>query len=307
MDRCNDYVTRSELNNYFKKIDLFSGLSSLEKTQARQNLGILNYTNNDGSSNAIEIQYEALLQLKKGNSLAVGGRYIITDFCTSYEIDGITYKSSVIPLVVLANTNSSLDTRVFIKSNPSWQVEYTIDQTVHTDGVKDTGHITYLQDDQMNTAFYDFKNIKFRRTKSQLASSNLTITTDYIDLYTFSDIVGSTAVENSNIATTHSNYLDKGCTNNVFIGDTYNNKFDTNCINNTFLNGCHDNYIQWDSSDNMFNETVCYLYGAINNKTFLVGNNALSSAISKQLHKVNSATIISYLDPTTYTYQVLIL
>ena len=42
-----------------------------------------------------------------------------------------------------------------------------------------------------------------------------------------------------------------------------------------------------------------------NSKIFPIGETVLSTTISKTIHKVNEATIISFLDPITYAYQVI--
>jgi hypothetical protein len=49
------------------------------------------------------------------------------------------------------------------------------------------------------------------------------------------------------------------------------------------------------------------LSGSIYSKEFNTGNTVLSTAISKTIHKVNEATIVSFLDPITYAYQVILL
>jgi hypothetical protein len=310
--RSKDFVTRQELDNYFDKKELFSGLSNLETLQARKNLGIINYTNAEGFINAIQITYAALNELYKGNTLAVGARYLITDYQTIYQSIVLNSNnkyvtntgSNTYTIACVASTSGSLDPRVTIVEHPKWIVEYNILQETLSDGTTTKGKITYLKDENSNSAYYDFKSIKFRRTQSDLLNSNLSISTPYIDLYTFSDIQNGVAIDNSNYETTAFNTLKDGCTNNVFIGDTYNNIFESNCTTNTFLNGCHDSYIGWDSTSNFFNEQVCYITGAINSKSLAVGNTTLSSSISKTIHKVNDKTIVSYLDPTTYSYQI---
>ena len=57
----------------------------------------------------------------------------------------------------------------------------------------------------------------------------------------------------------------------------------------------------------MFHETVAYTTGSIYNKVSPIGNTNFSTSISKTIHKVNDATILSFLDPITYSYQVIIL
>ena len=73
------------------------------------------------------------------------------------------------------------------------------------------------------------------------------------------------------------------------------------------MKGCHDTILGWSSVNNVFNENVCYMNGSLYNKTFATGNTSLSTSISKTIHKVNEATIISFLDPITYSYQIIII
>jgi hypothetical protein len=43
----------------------------------------------------------------------------------------------------------------------SWEVEYDPTRKVLSDGVPTKGQITFLWDDNGNSAFYDFKNVRF--------------------------------------------------------------------------------------------------------------------------------------------------
>lgn len=313
----NRYACLSDLSGYFKKLDLLGGLTEPEKSQLRTNIGILNYTGEGGQSSPVEITYTALYDLVLHNTLVVGARYIITDFQTIYSSNvlnadnqNITWGTNINPspiynLVVIANTNNKLDSRAFILSQPTWHVEYDITKSILADGVTTKGKITYLKDSNGNSAFYDFKAVKFRRTKSQLTNTNFAITANYIDLYTFSDIVNNVASENSNLATTKYNELKQDCWNNIFIGDTYNNIIEANSTNNTFLRGCHDTTLSWNSTNNLFNEPVCYMSGSIYDKTIAIGDTSLSITITKTVNKVNDVTILSFLDPITYAYQII--
>ena len=105
---------------------------------------------------------------------------------------------------------------------------------------------------------------------------------------------------------TKNNVIKHGSINNVFLGDTYNNIIETDCVNNTFIKGCHNTILKWNSVNNIFYEPVCYTEGSIYNKTFKTGDTSLAMTITKTIQKVNEATIISYLDPITYAYQVII-
>ena len=299
----NRYACLADLSNYFKKSELFSGLTVAEQAQARHNLGILDYTGEGGQTEPLELSYNSLYSLVKNGTLVTGARYIITDFQTIYssntlDINGkrVTWGLSVVPsetyrIIVTALTNSILDKDAVIDGK-DWEIRYDITQEILEDGTPTKGRITYMCDSNNNSAYYDFKNIRFRR--------------DSKNYYTFSDIVNGEVIDSSELHNTRDNALDKGSINNVFIGDTYNNIIQTNCTNNTFIKGCHDTTLGWDSVNNVFNEPVRYTTGSIYNKTFKEGDTTLSTTITKTIQKVNDATIVSFLDPITYSYQVII-
>ena len=294
----------SDLNNYFKKQELLSGLTKLEQDQLRKNIGVTDYTGEGGQTVPTEITYAALLTLINRSQLVTGARYIITDFRTIYSSNVINSSgkkiswgntinpSNILRLVVTALTTNQLDPRVVIE-NSTWIVEYDVTQKTLEDGVITRGEITYLEDDKGNSAFYDFKNKKFRRSDG--------------DYYTFSDITNGIITDSSTLFNTRFNRIRKGCDNNVFLGDTYYNIIEEDCQGNTFKKGCHDTVLGWSSVNNVFNENVCYMKGSLYNKTFLIGDTSLSTSISKTIHKVNEATIISFLDPITYSYQIIII
>ena len=245
------YACLSDLNNYFKKAELLGGLTEPEKTQLRINIGVTNYTGEGSQSSPLLVTYNEFRTLILNNSLLTGARYQITDFQSIYssniESGGlliswglVSNPSTVYNLIVTALNNNTIDPRVVIVGK-SWVVEYNPEQETLPDGVKTKGKITYLRDNNGNSAFYDFKNIKFRRYNSVLGVSG---GLSYYDLYTFSDIQNNVVIDNSEIVTTKFNELKKDCWNNVFLGDTYNNIFEANCKNNTFIRGCHNSHIE---------------------------------------------------------------
>lgn len=313
------YACLTDLNNYFKKSDLLKGLTELEKQEIRKNIGILNYTGEGGQSTPVNITYTNLHDLIVRSSLVVGARYIITDFQSIYSSNvfntsgqKITWGVNINPsatynLVVIANTNSTLDSRAVILEHPNWVVEFDATQETLQDGLKTKGKITFLKDDNNNSAYYDFKNIKFRRTRANLLNTNLETTLEYLDFYTFSDVINGNVIDTSELDTTKYNKFDENCWNNIFIGDTFNNLFESGCVNNTFLRGCHDTTLKWNSVNNLFNENVCFTTGSVYNQTIPIGNTTFSMTITKTIQKVNEATLVSYLDPITYAYQIILL
>ena len=307
----------SDLSNYFKKKDLLGGLTSIEQAQVRRNLGIIDYTGEGGQDTPIELTYAQFWDKYNSSQLVTGASYAITDFQTIYSSNvtnnagqKITWGKDINPsqiykLYVRALSKKEIDTRVII-AGKNWEVKYNPKRETLPDGNMTKGKITFLVDDNGNMAFYDFKNIKFNWSKEKLNEAGIYTNTD-LALYTFSNIEEGQVQDSSEFANTKFNVLEKGCYNNVFIGDTYYNILEPECQNNIFAKGMHDCLIKWNTVNNRFNEPVCYLTGSIYNKEIETGDTVLSTAISKTIHKVNEATIISFLDPITYAYQVVIL
>lgn len=315
------YACIHDLNNYFKKKDLLGGLTELEQQQLRKNIGIIDYTGEGGQSKPLEVTYATLNDYINKSSLTTGARYIITDFQTIYSsnvtnssgqkitwgISNSANPSAVWRLIVTAITNNRLDPRVVIDNEQmkDWVIEYDCTKEILEDGISTKGRIIFMRDNNYNSAYYDFKNIKFRRTSEELKNSNLSLSSAYGDFYTFSDLTNGVITDSSQLHNTKYNELKQGCTNNIFLGDTYNNIIESDCKNNTFIRGCHDTILKWNSVNNIFNENVCYTEGSLYNKIFPVGDTSLSMTITKTIHKVNEATIISFLDPITYAYQII--
>jgi hypothetical protein len=79
----------------------------------------------------------------------------------------------------------------------NWIVKYDFTQKVFNDDIKTKGEIVYLQDENNNRAYYDFKNIKFKMYLDSSDASGLKNDGDY-HLYTFSYIDNKgNIVENS--------------------------------------------------------------------------------------------------------------
>lgn len=316
----NRYACLSDLKNYFKKIDLLSGLTEIEKEELRRNIGIIEYTGEAGQITPIETTYAALLEQLNRNQIIVGGRYIITDYQTIYSsnvtvggnrvswgTNSSTNPSPIYRLLVTGINNNKLDSKAYI-IDKDWEVQYDITKETLEDGVTTKGKITWLKDSNSNSAFYDFKSVKFRRTREQLSNTTIPITNPYVDLYTFSSIQNNNIVQdNSENELCEYNTLKENCWDNVFIGNTYNNIFEAEFRKNTFIKGCYNSHFLWNTYNNLFHENVAYTTGSIYNHISGIGNTNFSTTISKTIHKVNEATILSFLDPITYAYQVIVL
>lgn len=312
----NRYACTDDLALYFKKADLLKGLTATEQAQLRHNIGIIDYTGEGGQATPIELTYAQFWDKLHSNQLITGASYTITDFQTIYSsntFNGVgqrvtwglsLYPSQTYRIHLRALSKNQIDRRVTIDGK-SWEVEYDPTRKILEDGTPNKGTITFLADDNGNIAFYDFKNIRWMWTRQKLAEAGIHVTQD-MALYTFTEMVGNDVSDSSELHNTKHNVIGEGCSNNIFIGDTYYNILEPECSNNIFAKGAHDCIIKWNTTNNRFNEPVTYLTGSIYNKEFNTGNTVLSTAISKTVHKVNEATIVSFLDPITYSYQVVI-
>lgn len=317
----NRHVCLRDLNNYLKKNEYLSGYTPVEQDQIRKNIGavgedeLVNYLTN---GKCIELTYDELQNLIKNKKLGIGQVYLITDFQSIYSSNvqtspGVyqTWGSTINPskifkIITLALTSDTLYNRVVIQSDQypnstKWIVEYDYEQETLSDGEKTKGKITYLKDSNNNIAYYDFKNIKSRRTKNELQQLGINIKEEYLDLYTFNTQTFEEASESFNI---YNNQFEHGSKDNVFIGnECYNNVFKYGFVNNTFVSSCHNNYFSFNTFNNNFKQKVIYLTGSFNNLNF-IDNTYTSLDIDKQISKVDEGYVISYLDPDTLTLQV---
>lgn len=318
---CNRHVCLKDLEGYLKKNEYLGGYTPVEQRQVRKNIGAIgqaDLVNYITEGKYVELTYDELQYLIQDKKLGIGQVYAITDFQTIYQSNVKTstgtYQtwgdkinpSKIFKIIILALTPDTLCTRVVIQSQDypesyKWVVEYDYQQETLTDGVKTKGKITYLRDSNNNVAYYDFKNIKSRRTKTQLAQLGIVIDKNYLDLYTFNTQDLDEASEAFNV---YNNYFESGAKDNVFIGnECYNNVFEGGFRNNTFASSCHNNQFQFDTFGNNFKEPVMYLSGSFNNLSF-IDTNYTSTDIDKQISKVDEGYVLSYLDPDTLTLQV---
>lgn len=309
----NRVACTDDLKAYFKKSDLLKGLLEIEYEELRKNIGVPDFLGEGLQLEPEVISYSELLIKKNAGTIVTGGRYIINDFQTIYtsnvndETWGLTVNPSPIyNLLVVGNTSTSFDSRAYVLGK-NWVVEYDFTQKTLPDGVKTKGSITYLKDDKGNSAYYDFKSVKFRRKREELQNTTVSISKPYIDLFTFS-ILGNEVQDASeaNVLCEY-NEFKENCWNNVFIGQTNNNIFQQEFINNTFIRGCNNSHFLWNTQNNRFHDVVSMTTGAINDKIVNIGNLNYTLAITKQIHKVNEETILTFLDPITYSQQIIIL
>lgn len=295
----NRWACLHDLNNYFKKKDLLGGLTEPEKAQLRSNIGVYDNFGEEAGKTPIDVTSATLYTMLRQKALVPGARYQIKDFQTIYTSNtGETWGSMINPsekltIIAIANSSNRLDPRVSVLEHEDWYVEFDITPQTLQDGTITKGTITYLRDSNGNSAYYDFKNMKFRRNG--------------IDYYTFSEIENGIVKDSSELHNTKYNTLGQNCINNIFLGDTYNNILQQGCQNNTFWKGCHNSVIGWESVNNTFYEAVRFTVGSLYNKLFQVGDTTLSTTITKTVQKVNDADVVSFLDPITYSYQVVLI
>lgn len=309
----------SDLEKYFKKIDLLGGLTEPEKKQLRHNIGVVDFVNDNNEVVPGPVSYSELWDLIQRNQIITGAKYLIKDFQTIYSSNVINQfgnkeswgttinPSTIYQLIVTGADKNRLDTTAYIQGK-NWEIKYDPTRKLLEDGVYTKGQITWLKDGNGNSAFYDFKNVKFRRTREELRGTTINNLPTYLDLFTFSIINNNlTVIDASETDSIEYNELKLNCWNNIFLGETFDNIIEPECRNNTFIKGLEKSHILWKSNNNFFNEKVNYTTGAINDKIINIGDKTFSTTISKTIHKVNDATILSFLDPITYAYQVIIL
>ena len=317
----NRHVCLKDLENYLKKAEYLDGYTPTEQKQVRKNIGAIGeaaLASYITETKFIPLTHAELVDLIKDNKLEIGQVYAITDFQTIYESNVqnnvgqyITWgldnnPSEIYTIMTIALSANTLLNRVVIVSDKypnsyKWIVEYDYEPEVLQDGVSTKGKITYLKDTNNNVAYYDFKNVKSRRSRDQLKELGINITNNYLDLYTFNTQDFNEASETYNV---YNNHLGSGSNNNVFIGnDCYNNVFEDGFRNNTFVSSCHNNQFQFDTYNNVFKYPVIYLTGSFNNLKF-INNNYTSMDVNKQISKINRSYVISYLDSDTLTLQV---
>lgn len=312
------HVCMSDLKKYLKKDEYLYGYTELEKVQVRQNIGAISREDvaeipEIHKNLYIEDTYAEIEKLVQSNGLLTGYRYAVNDFQSIYlsnteEVWGDSINPSSIYTIILTAVNDhQFDPRVTILSNDysnsyKWIAEYDFTSEVLKDDKRTKGKITFLKDTNNNSAYYDFKNIKCRRTKSELAALGINITQEHKDLYTFNTSSFEEASETFNV---YNNNFDMNCFNNAFIGNNCsNNIFKAGFQNNTFVNICQNCIFGFDTKNNNFKDSVIYLSGSISNKNF-IDKNYTSMDITKEIHKVDEGYVITYLDPDTLTMQVL--
>lgn len=303
----NDYrhVCFKDLENYFRKDLYFSDLTPEEKALVLKNLGI---QSEDPSSKVIIDSYDNIRNAMLLGGLNLSNIYIINDFKSIYEINGEVLGNSKVPsteyyLILRPSSSSSFDKRVSLASKDisnnicqQWSVEYDITREQLSDGTYTKGKITYMKDQNNNSAYYDFKNIKFKRTSQELNKGQTTYNQDQY-FYTF-DIGNQDA---SNTDNCKNNTLEAGVFNNVFLGKTQNNKLAADCHSNTFFNTCENNTFYYGTRNNYFINDIRQCTGAVHDKEL---TEIISMSCPKSFNILNDTQVLIYLDSETQTFQI---
>lgn len=248
------HVCFKDLENYFKISDYFSNLTKNEKSIIKQNLEIdVSYCRDNHFSIKQRVQERRLIP---------GGIYIITD----YQFLDENYSSDKYQIITRAVDYGMLDSKVtLVKNNKimDWEVRYNI-----LEGA--LGTITYLKDQNGNSAYYDFKNKKV-----------FLESVGYIP--TFSKLINGEYVECSN--NVYNVTLDKNSNNNLFIVENeYRNVLITNSSNNIF-------------KQDIINTEVSISDAIIENIP------VLSTELPSTILTINNTPYLEYLDEETLTKQ----
>lgn len=321
------HVCFKDLENYWRKNDQFEGLSDYEKKLIRINLKVpSNEELKEKQGGIVELTYEQLKLKVDQSDLNPYCTYIITDFRTIYESNVETngvretwgtetsqHPSTEYSIVLNPISKNQFSQNVEILEDDvakNWIVKYDFNQETLSDGTLTKGKITYLQDENNNSAYYDFKNIRFRvYLNAQDVTNSNSLSSGNQDLYTFSSYSGNKFIENSHEA--YNNKFEVDCYENVFLGKTENNIFYGGFKNNMFTSDCRCNKFEWNTFGNKFTSSITYAQGSIQNA--LVETSSYDSAISKEFKMLNNQSgaspifVITTLDADTLTTQLSII
>lgn len=305
---CNNeyrHVCLKDLENYIKRDPYFSDFSDAEIKLIQKNLGIVT---GDGYNPTLVLgDYEYIYQQLLSASLKVGYVYVIKDFQSIYQdIDGVVcgtndhIPSQTYWLYLYPNGANSFDSRVRLQQPvgtdecDKWTVEYDITPQVLKDGITSKGTITFLKDENNNYAYYDFKNIRFKKTLKELNKGATTYEGDAY-LYTFDN--GGTDASTK----CRNNHLEKGAFRNVFLGDTQNVTLAADCHDNLFFKECENCVFTYGTYGNFFKDNVKRCDGAVHEKEL---DSITAANYPKHFDILDDREVMVYLDSATQTYQI---
>ena len=293
------HVCFKDLQNYYKKTDYFSGLTYEEKRLIRQNLEVASVdqlSSNQGG--IVKGTYAQIKDIVDNSELSILCKYIVTDFQTIYKsnngdiwgLDDHTSQQYSIVLTPISENKFSPNVSIIRNEQAmNWVVTYDFNSETLVsnsgESVTTKGKITYLQDQNNNSAYFDFKNIRFRKYLLNTDNSGLE-SSDYFDLYTFSKLTEEGVIEFSDDISIHNNKFDYDCYENVFLGTTNNNHFYGGFKQNLFIKDCTYNKFEWNTCNNKFKESISYTQGCLRNA--VVNSTNANSAVSKEFKMVQN-------------------
>lgn len=301
------HVCLKDLDNYIKRDTYFADFSEEEIKQIQKNLGIINNSGSSSDYNPTLLSgtYNQVVNQQQLGTLKPGYIYVITDFRSIYydKDQNICGTDELQPsqeywVFLTPNGTNTFDKRVSLYQPNSlsectkWIVEYNINDN---ETPQSKGKITYLKDQNNNSAYYDFKNIKFKVSIDDLKKGPLSFSTDTY-LYTF-DNVGADASE----TTCKNNHLNVNAFNNVFLGQTTNVTLDTDCHHNIFFKNAENSHFLYGSYNNYFKTNVSYCYGVVHDKEL---SEITSIASTKHFEQLGARQIVTYIDQETLTNQI---
>ena len=309
---CNNdfrHVCYKDLKNYIERDKYFSDFTKEEIELIQKNLGIVN--NQDQSYNPTVIigTYDEIYNQASISNLKIGYKYVIKDFRSIYsdEDGNICGTDNFMPskeytMFLTPSSTSTFDKRVQIvngdlsTANPiDWIVEYDIRKKIFSNGTTSKGTITYLKDTNNNSAYYDFKNIKFKKRLEDLNKGATTYNEDTY-LYTFDN--GGNDASNS---ICKNNHLEYGAYRNVFLGNTQNVTLSADCHDNIFFKNCENCNFDYGTYNNYFKDNVIRCSGSVHEKEL---DSITSNNYPKRFDILEDREVMVYLDPHTQTYQL---
>ena len=309
------HVCFKDLENYWRKDEYFDNLSSGEIIKIKKNLDLLD------STKQVVGTYDEIKAISDAEDLNISSTYVITDFQTIYESSGDVFglgngetSSKVYSIYLTPINNKQFSKDVQVAENgeaKSWIVRYDFEQKTlrdkNGDEIKTKGTITYLQDQNNNSAYYDFKNVKVRKHLNSSDYSSLTKDDEYL-LYTFNEFDGEKFIDCSDDMRIVNNTFEKNCANNIFLNTTCNNHFSGGFKNNIFFGTCENNKFDWNTSDNIFKCNITHTQGSVQNVT-ITNLSVFGNIISKEFKLVQgninqSLYIVTYFDGDTLTNQI---
>ena len=311
MECDNDFrhVCYKDLKNYIESDKYFSDFTKEEIELIQKNLGIVN--NQDQSYNPTVIigTYDEIYNQASISNLKIGYKYVIKDFRSIYldEDGNICGTDNFMPskeytMFLTPSSTSTFDKRVQIvngdlsTANPiNWIVEYDIRKKIFSNGTTNKGTITYLKDTNNNSAYYDFKNIKFKKRLEDLNKGATTYNEDTY-LYTFDN--GGNDASNS---ICKNNHLEYGAYRNVFLGNTQNVTLSADCHDNIFFKNCENCNFDYGTYNNYFKDNVIRCSGSVHEKEL---DSITSNNYPKRFDILEDREVMVYLDPHTQTYQL---